>query len=399
MNELRATEPMSARGRVLLDPNQKHPRAQAFEEQLSSRVVGQDQAVRLLSDLYQVLLAGMNAPDRPVGTMLFLGPTGSGKTRTAEAVAEVLFGNRGAIMKIDCAEFQHAHEISKLIGSPPGYVGHRETAPLLTQQNLDRYHSPVAKISIVLFDEIEKASDALWQLLLGVLDRARLTLGDNRSVDFSRTLIVMTSNLGAREMAEVMSGRIGFAPPKSSGEVRTPAANDKLSRPAIEAAKRRFSPEFLNRIDKIVVFQPLKKEHLRLILDLELHAVQERLLRSIGTRFFLHCSEPATELLLREGTNVGYGARHLKRAVERLLVVPLSTLIATGQVRAGDVVDVDADQADAALVFSKRSVAAVVAEVPFSDAGVEQTVHSTFTNFIAATSVAKAMTELSARHV
>src|SRR2546423_15528924 len=194
---------------VFLDPDQKSPRAKEFEDRLGGRIVGQERAVRRMSGLYQIFLAGMNPPNRPVGTMLFLGPTGSGKTRVIEAAAEVLFGDQNAVVKIDCAEFQHSHEIAKLIGSPPGYLGHRETSPMLTQENLDRYQTEETKLSLILFDEIEKASDSLWQLLLGILDKATLTLGDNRRVDFSRSMVIMTSNLGARVMSEFISGGIG----------------------------------------------------------------------------------------------------------------------------------------------------------------------------------------------
>jgi len=196
---------------ILLDPDRKSPRAAEFEDKLSGLIVGQERAVRRMSGLFQIYLASMNNPSRPLGTMLFLGPTGSGKTRVGEAAAEVLFGDPYAVVKIDCAEFQHSHEIAKLIGSPPGYLGHRETSPMLTQENLDCFHTEDTKLSIVLFDEIEKASDSLWKLLLGILDKATLTLGDNRRVDFSRSLIIMTSNLGAREMSELMKHRIGFA--------------------------------------------------------------------------------------------------------------------------------------------------------------------------------------------
>jgi ATP-dependent Clp protease ATP-binding subunit ClpA len=196
---------------VLLDPDLKSPRAKDFEDKLSSFIVGQERAVRRMSGLFQIYLAGMNNPVRPIGTMLFLGPTGSGKTRVVEAAAQVLFGEPHAVVKIDCAEFQHSHEIAKLIGSPPGYLGHRETSPMLTQENLDKAHTDENKLTFVLFDEIEKASDALWQLLLGILDKATLTLGDNRRVDFSKTVVIMTSNLGAREMSDMISGGIGFA--------------------------------------------------------------------------------------------------------------------------------------------------------------------------------------------
>src|SRR5687767_7929674 len=203
---------------VLLDPDLKSPRARNFEDKLSGFIVGQERAVRRMSGLFQIYLAGMNNPSRPVGTMLFLGPTGSGKTRVVEAAAQVLFGDPHSVVKIDCAEFQHSHEIAKLIGSPPGYLGHRETSPMLTQENLDKAHTDDTKLTFVLFDEIEKASDALWQLLLGILDKATLTLGDNRRVDFSRTVIMMTSNLGAKEMSELITGSIGFAPARTGAK-------------------------------------------------------------------------------------------------------------------------------------------------------------------------------------
>src|SRR5213082_1774202 len=206
---------------VFLDPDQKSPRAQDFEERLGARIVGQERAVRRMSGLYQIFLAGMNPMNRPIGTMLFLGPTGSGKTRVIEAAAEVLFADQNAVVKIDCAEFQHSHEIAKLIGSPPGYLGHRETAPLLTQENLEKFRTERDPFTLVLFDEIEKASYSLWQLLLGVLDKATLTLGDNRKVDFSQTMIFMTSNLGAKEMSELITGSIGFAPSKGKEMVES----------------------------------------------------------------------------------------------------------------------------------------------------------------------------------
>src|SRR5881275_2880567 len=243
---------------VFLDPDQKSPRAQEFEEKLGARIVGQERAVRRMSGLFQIFLAGMNPLNRPVGTMLFLGPTGSGKTRVIEAAAEVLFGDTNGVVKIDCAEFQHSHEIAKLIGSPPGYLGHRETSPMLTQENLDRTHTDDVKLTLVLFDEIEKASDSLWQLLLGILDKATLTLGDNRRVDFSRAVVIMTSNLGAREMSEMISGGIGFAPTKTGKPSEDTEIDTKIYRTALEAARRKFSPEFMNRIDKVVVFRSLK---------------------------------------------------------------------------------------------------------------------------------------------
>jgi ATP-dependent Clp protease ATP-binding subunit ClpB len=358
------TRDMNNTGTVFLDPDQKSPRAQDFEERLTSRIVGQERAVRRMSGLYQIFLAGMNPPNRPIGTMLFLGPTGSGKTRVIEAAAEVLYGDSNAIVKIDCAEFQHSHEIAKLIGSPPGYLGHRETSPMLTQENLDRMHTDDMKVSLVLFDEIEKASDSLWQLLLGILDKATLTLGDNRRVDFSKAMVIMTSNLGAREMSELISGGIGFAPGKGSKTPNDTEVDQKIYRTAVEAARRKFSPEFMNRIDKVVVFRSLKEHHLRQILDLELQAVQDRIMQSAGTKFVFQCSETAKDMLLKEGLDYKYGARHLKRAVERFLVYPLSNLVATGQIGLGDLVHVDVDGIRNRLIFSKSSGGALIHEMP-----------------------------------
>ena len=347
---------------VLLDPEQKSPRAQDFEERLGARIVGQERAVRRMSGLYQIFLAGMNPPNRPIGTMLFLGPTGSGKTRVIEAASEVLYADPNGVVKIDCAEFQHSHEIAKLIGSPPGYLGHRETSPMLTQDNLDRMHTDDLKVTLVLFDEIEKASDSLWQLLLGILDKATLTLGDNRRVDFSKCMVVLTSNLGAREMSELISGGIGFAPGKG---VRHPdtEVDQKIYRTAVEAARRKFSPEFMNRIDKVVVFRSLKEHHLRAILDLELQAVQDRIMMSAGTKFVFQCSDAAKNMLLEEGIDYKYGARHLKRAIERFLVYPLSNLVATGQIGLGDLVNVGLNPSDKKLIFSKRSGGALIPQI------------------------------------
>jgi ATP-dependent Clp protease ATP-binding subunit ClpB len=284
-----------------------------------------------------------------------LGPTGSGKTRMVEATAESLVGDLRAVIKIDCAEFQHSHEIAKLIGSPPGYLGHRETNPQLSQERLNQFHSDSLKLSFVLFDEIEKANDALWNLLLGILDKAILTLGDNRRVDFSRAMIFMTSNLGAAEMNSLIRPKLGFG----SGQPDARLA-EKLSGAGVEAARRRFTPEFLNRIDSIVTFQPLGESELHQILDLELEAVRQRLIRATGSNSVAFTLDAdARDVLLREGTDSRYGARHLKRAVERRLVQPLANLVATGQMQAGDRVIVERDGEQ--LIFSKETAELVSA--------------------------------------
>ena len=349
---------------ILLDPERKSPRAKEFEDKLSALIVGQERAVRRVSGLFQIYLAGMNNPARPVGTMLFLGPTGSGKTRVVEAAAEVLFGEPHAVVKIDCAEFQPSHEIAKLIGSPPGYLGHRETSPMLTQENLDKAHTDDTKLTFVLFDEIEKASDSLWQLLLGILDKATLTMGDNRRVDFSKTVVIMTSNLGAREMSDMISGGIGFAPTKAGKPQEDNEIDTKIYRTALEAAKRKFSPEFMNRIDKVVVFRSLKEHHLRQILNIELASVQDRITESAGTKFIFECTVEAKEFLLGEGIDLKYGARHLKRSIERFLVYPLSNLVATEQVETGDFVTVGFDSAKDGLTFRKQTGKMIISDTP-----------------------------------
>jgi len=341
----------------LLDPRVKSQRAQEFHENLAARIIGQDDAVGGMSGLFQLFLAGLNQINRPLGTLLFLGPTGSGKTRVVEAAAEALFNDPNAVIKIDCAEFQHSHEIAKLVGSPPGYLGHRETSPRLAQENLDRFQTEDNPFSLVLFDEIEKASDSLWQLLLGILDKATLTLGDNRRVNFSKSVIVMTSNLGAREISELQNGSIGFKAAKLSdsfgdGENKM---DRKIHIAAVQAARRNFSPEFMNRIDKVVVFNSLNERQLRQILDLELRALQERIIFSANTKFLFFCSDAVKEMLLREGVDYRYGARHLKRSINRLLVLPLSNLVATGQVSFGDSVYVDLNDSGSDIEFSKRS--------------------------------------------
>lgn len=351
---------------VLLDPEMRSSEVLDFERRLLSKVVGQDRAVRRIVNMYQIYLAGMSTPGRPIGNLLFLGPTGSGKTRVVEATAEILFGSPRAFIKVDCAEFQHSHEIAKLIGSPPGYLGHRETPPLLTQEAIDQYQTDRARLTFILFDEIEKASDSLWQLLLGILDKGTLTLGDNRRVDLSRCVIFMTSNLGAAEMADMMQGGIGFTSSVKYDAASLAALDVKLYRTALEVAKRKFSPEFMNRLDKVVVFRTLTEADLRQILEIELNEVQNRVLASQTERqFVFRCTPESKEFLLREGTNIQYGARHLKRAIERFLVFPLSNLIATGQINPGDVIKVDLNAEAQKMTFSReRAISNIGPDAP-----------------------------------
>ncbi len=340
-----------------LDPNQRSTDTLEFQTALRAKIVGQDEGVQSLVDLYQVFSAGLNSPGRPVGNLLFLGPTGSGKTRIVEAAAEILFGDARAVIKVDCAEFQHSHEIAKLIGSPPGYLGHRETHPLITQEELAKSHTEKLKLSFLLFDEVEKASDALWQLLLGILDKATLTLGDNRRVDLSQTVIFLTSNLGGGEITELMHGGMGFVQPIDKPEA---GLDQKVERTAVEAARRKFSPEFMNRLDKVVVFRPLRREQLEDVLDIELGQVQHSVLETAKGQFLFRVTPAGRDFLLGEGTDQRYGARHLKRAIERHVVYPLANLLATEQVRLGDLVCIDWDREHSQLTFVREGEGALV---------------------------------------
>src|SRR6202521_660402 len=342
---------MRAAVRHQLDPTIRSNDTCDFHSSLRAKIVGQEEGVQSLVDMFQVFCAGLNSPGRPVGNLLFLGPTGSGKTRIVEAAAEILFGDARAVIKVDCAEFQHSHEIAKLIGSPPGYLGHRETHPLITQEALSASHTDKLKLSFLLFDEMEKASDALWQLLLGMLDKATLTLGDNRRVDLSQTVIFLTSNLGGGEITELMGGGYGFI---KADDIPADNLDEKVQRTAIEAARRKFSPEFMNRLDKIVVFHPLHRKQLEQVLDIELAMVQQRVLETAKGQFLFRVTTQGRDFLLQEGTDQRYGARHLKRSIERHVVYPMANLLATEQVHLGDLVCIDWNKEQDCLTFVRE---------------------------------------------
>jgi ATP-dependent Clp protease ATP-binding subunit ClpA len=222
---------------------------------------------------------------------------------------------------------------------------------LITQEELAKSHTDKLKLSFLLFDEIEKASDALWQLLLGMLDKATLTLGDNRRVDLSQTVIFLTSNLGGGEITELMNGGMGFVQPKDKPAT---GLDQKVERTAVEAARRKFSPEFMNRLDKVVCFHPLRSEQLQEVLDIELGQVQQRVLETAKGQFLFRVTGPGKEFLLQEGTDQRYGARHLKRAIERHVVYPLANLLATEQIHLGDLVCIDWDHDQDRLSFIRE---------------------------------------------
>lgn len=309
-------------------------------EQLQARIIGQAQAMTEIVPYVRMHRAGLAPEGRPVGVFLLLGPTGTGKTRTVEALAEVLHGSERNMLKIDCGEFQMEHEVAKLIGAPPGYLGHRETQPLFTQQKLNSVTSESSNLSLVLFDEIEKAAPSMTRLMLGMLDKATLRLGDNTSVNFDRTLIFLTSNLGAEAMRKQVIPDFGFE--AMSPMERNNANVEKLESIGWGAVRRKFSPEFVNRIDAVITYQPLDRNAMDKILDQQLAALQKHIVdRLEDNAFDIELTDAARGVLLTRGTSVEFGARELKRTILRLLTQPLATLVEQGRVPSGCSVIVD----------------------------------------------------------
>src|SRR5271166_1021055 len=316
----------------VLDLTKRNPILDPLMKKMKLRLVGQDEATAVLIDTVAVHLSGFGAPGRPAGNALLLGPTGSGKTHAVEVLCEGLTGDPKNMIKIDCAEFQHSHEIAKLVGSPPGYLGHRETPPLLTQERLNGLHKEGMPLGVLLFDEIEKSNDALWQLLLGVLDKATLTLGDNRVVDFKDTIILMTSNLGAKQMH---AKSFGF----TTSDAIEIIEDSKLDEIARNAAKKHFTAEFMNRLDHIVTFKTLTREQIAEVMRIELGMIQAMFFEK--AKFIYQLTPAAKAKLLEEGYSIEYGARDLKRAIERRVRLPLSGLVSSGQILPGQAVVVD----------------------------------------------------------
>jgi ATP-dependent Clp protease ATP-binding subunit ClpA len=309
--------------------------------ELSGSIIGQPQALAQIVPYVQMHQAGLAPDGRPVGVFLLLGPTGTGKTRTVEVLAQALHGSEKQLLKVDCGEFQMEHEVAKLIGAPPGYLGHRETQPMLSQQKLNGVTSDQCSLSLVLFDEIEKAAPSMTRLLLGVLDKAVLRLGDNVAVSFERTIIFMTSNLGANAMRKQLRPDFGFE--TMVGGVRD--STKKLEGIGMNAVRRKFSPEFVNRIDSVITYQPLNAAALAIIVGQQLDA----LARHIGNRlleraFEIEVDDSAREFLLRKGTSDEYGARELKRVIMRHLTQPLAAMVACGAILPADVVQVEASE-------------------------------------------------------
>jgi ATP-dependent Clp protease ATP-binding subunit ClpA/ActR/RegA family two-component response regulator len=314
---------------------------------LSQKVVGQSAATKAIVPYVYMYQSGLAPSNRPAGVFLLLGPTGTGKTKTVEAIAELLHGNEKKILKIDCGEFQMEHETAKLVGAPPGYLGHRETTPLLTQQQLTDVTSRECDLALVLFDEIEKAAHSITKLLLGILDKGILHLGDNSTVDFEKTLIFFTSNLGAREMTKEINPNIGFqsATAKSQVDLTT-----RLESIALGAVRKRFSPEFVNRIDAVVTYNPLDAKAIEIILDHDLRALQDHVNLRLGERYFsIDVTPEAKQFLLDKGISQEYGARELKRTIHRQLTQPLATMVARGEILPGTQVTVSLKEASETL--------------------------------------------------
>jgi ATP-dependent Clp protease ATP-binding subunit ClpA len=297
-------------------------------------VVGQPNVINVIVPYIEMFQAGLSPENRPVGVFLLLGPTGTGKTRTVEALAEALHGSSKNLLKVDCGEFQMEHEVAKLIGAPPGYLGHRETQPMLSQQKLTSVTSDKSALSLVLFDEIEKAAPSLTRLLLGVLDRGILRLGDNSVVNFEKSLVFLTSNLGAREMMREISPDFGFQ--SASGGARKEDVTAKLQNVALVAVRKKFSPEFVNRIDHVITYQPLDAESFAAITDHEIDSLQNHVNTRLGTRCFtIEVPFDSRQWLIEKGTSPEYGARELKRTIHKHLTQPLATLVAKNQIEPG----------------------------------------------------------------
>jgi ATP-dependent Clp protease ATP-binding subunit ClpA/ActR/RegA family two-component response regulator len=326
---------------------------------LSQKVIGQPAAMKYIVPYVEMFQAGLSPEGRPAGVFLLLGPTGTGKTKTVEALAEVMHGSEKNVLKVDCGEYQMEHEVAKLIGAPPGYLGHRETQPMLTQQKLNAVTSEKSNLAIVLFDEIEKAAPSMVRLLLGVLDRANLRLGDNTSVNFENSLIFLTSNLGAREMMKELHPEFGF---QAAGAAlrEFPDVFSKLESIALGSVRKKFSPEFVNRIDAVITYQPLDQESLSAILDQQMTELQRHVNTRLGDRYFnIEVPFESRQFLLRKGTSPEYGARELKRTIHRFLTQPLATKVAAGEIEPGARVRVELSDGKESLIIRSLGQGAV----------------------------------------
>jgi ATP-dependent Clp protease ATP-binding subunit ClpA len=320
---------------------------------MRARLIGQSAAVDAIVPYVRMFQAGLAPEGRPAGVFLLLGPSGTGKTRTVEVLAEILHGSERNILKIDCGEFQMEHEVAKLIGAPPGYLGHRETQPVLSQAKVNGAASDRLPLSLVLFDEIETAAPSMQRLLLGVLDKGLLRLGDNTSVNFDRSMIFMTSNLGAQSLLRELRPNWGFgaADAEGAGEVDS----SRLHAIALAAARRKFAPEFINRIDASVTYTPLNSAAIDRILDLQLQGLQRHINNRLGLRsFFVDVRPRARQFLIERGVSLEYGARELKRVIHRHLLQPMAGLLVDGGIRPVSTLTVTVARGGDRLAFTNR---------------------------------------------
>jgi CheY-like chemotaxis protein len=353
MQEGRSTQTNKER-KLVTQPQPSKPDVESTDltALLSGKIVGQSAAMNAIVPYVYMYQSGLAPAGRPAAIFLLLGPTGTGKTKTVEAIAELLHGSEKKLLKIDCGEFQMDHETAKLVGAPPGYLGHRETVPLLTQQQLTDATSPGCDLALVLFDEIEKAAPSITSLLLGILDKGLLRLGDNTAVNFEKSLIFFTSNLGAREMLKEINPHIGF----QSGSAKGPDLEDKIEAIGLGAVRKRFSPEFVNRIDAVVTYKPLDLEALEMILDHDIRNLQEHVNSRLGERcFHIEVLPDARQFLLQKGVSQEYGARELKRTVHRELTQPLATMVARSEIGPGSMVRVGLDDESQTLTITADS--------------------------------------------
>jgi ATP-dependent Clp protease ATP-binding subunit ClpA len=316
--------------------------------------------------IYQQLQACLNRENRPAAVYLFMGPTGTGKTQLVREAAEFILGKKDAITRIDCSEYAHSHEVAKLFGSPPGYLGHGDKGSVrLSQEKIDKFQTPKHKINILLFDEIEEAHDDVFSAILQILDAGRLTLGTGEETDFTKTIVIMTSNLGEKETQQVLMGKeLGLVPPSHDERANM---DEEVYKQSKAAAAKHFKAKFMNRIDRVIVFRSLSQDSLEKILSIQLRELEYRLWSTAMKRWeaqggegspqqfrvIFKTTKSANDFLLKEGTSQIYGARELNRAVERFVAFPLGSLIGSNQLEHGDVLEIDYLEGAKDLVFKK----------------------------------------------
>lgn len=315
--------------------DKKQRTSKLLGEKWKELVIGQDEAIDRMTPYVNRYVAGLSISDKTVGNFFLLGPTGVGKTKTAQALAEVLHKSPNKLIMINCAEFQGEHEIAKLIGSPPGYLGHRETTALLNDQRIKDKRSEDCTMTIIVFDEIDKASVAMFRILLGVLETATLRLGDNSIVNFENCLIICTSNVGSKEIMSLLDPAWGFN--KSKVEI-TETKIREIEKAGGQAFKRLAQPEFMNRIDEIITFRPLTEEELHRITELELAALQKHIVSKLSKdgAFTITHTPAVVKFLTDKGGDIKFGARSVKRAITKYLYNPVTNAYLDGDIESGD---------------------------------------------------------------